>query len=147
MENPTAIEYRLSVPNPRSHYFHLEVSFPTPEPGIFVVALPVWTPGSYLVREYARHLIHLQALADDQEVAVISRDKASWEVHVPPNIHRLTLSYDVYAYELTVRTSFLDQDYGLAQGTALFLYHPTWQDRPVTLELALPDGWSSASGL
>ncbi|NMP22854.1 M61 family metallopeptidase [Sulfobacillus sp. DSM 109850] len=135
------------MPNPRSHYFHVEARFLEPPSGLFDVSLPVWTPGSYLVREYARHVINLSASANGETMPIVQRDKATWQIEVPHGADAVAFRYDVYAYELTVRTSYLDADYGLAHGTTLFLYHPEWKDRPVTLTLDLPDDWSVASGL
>lgn len=143
----TAIHYQLSVPNPRSHYFHVEAHFPGPFPEEFEVALPVWTPGSYLVREYARHLIHLSARSPKGAIPVREKSKSSWLIQVPEGTQEVVLTYDVYAYELTVRTSYLDHEFGLVQGTTLFLYHPTWTARPHRLTIDLPPHWSSSAAL
>lgn len=143
----TAIQYRLSVPNPRSHYFHVEAHFPGPFPEEFEVALPVWTPGSYLVREYARHLINLTARNGKGSLPIQEHSKSSWLIQIPTDTGELVLTYDVYAYELTVRTSYLDQNFGLAQGTTLFLYHPLWTTRPHRLTLDLPTEWSTSATL
>ncbi len=141
------IHYTLSVPDPRTHYFHVRVRFQGPLPNLFQVFLPVWTPGSYLIREYARHVVGLAAKSAGHDLPVERTDKAGWAMAIPSGAKELIVDYDVYAYELTVRTSYLDAHGGVASPTSLFLYHEPWKEYPCTVQVELPRGWDGASGL
>ncbi len=141
------VQYGLTMPDPSSHYYHVDIQFSGGLPETFEVRMPVWTPGSYLVREYARHVTGLRAESANGPEPVVRLDKAAWQVILPPGTGRLTLSYDVYAYDLTVRTSYLDHTYGLVSPTSVFMYpsHPV--DGPLELQITPPEGWDIATGL
>src|SRR5688572_21204496 len=104
---PEPVRYRLSMPRPHSHLLEVEASYPAvPGPTLDVV-LPVWTPGSYLVREYARHVQDVDACAPNGAALEVRRtDKRTFRVKADGA--PVTLRYRVYANELSVRTSHLD---------------------------------------
>ena len=118
-----AVHYRVSMPRPHSHLFEVEATFPAGLDDAGCSLLPVWTPGSYLVREYARHVQDVSA----RRRPAASRcpfervDKRTWRVR-GPGPARCALRYRVYANELTVRTSHLDGTHGYFNGATLFLY-------------------------
>lgn len=147
MTTALRVQYGLTMPDPSSHYYHVEIQFSGALPETFQVRLPVWTPGSYLVREYARHVTGLRAESANGPEDAVRLDKAAWQVNLPPGSTRLTLSYDVYAYDLTVRTSYLDREYGLISPTSVFMYptHPV--AGPLELQITPPAGWDIATGL
>ncbi len=147
MPTQPTIHYQVSLPNPRSHYYHVAARFEGPLPDVLTIALPVWTPGSYLVREYARHVVQMTAESGGQALTVDPRSKSEWQIAVPRGATEVTVHYEVFAYELTVRTSYLDDEYGLITGTSLFVYHEPWKTHPVSLELILPPGWDAATAL
>src|SRR6476469_3059558 len=101
-----AVQYRVSMSRPHSHLFEVEARFPATSDVVDAV-LPVWTPGSYLVREYARHLQDVTA-ADDkgQSLPIVRVDKRTFRVN--SGGRPVVFRYRVYANELTVRTSHLD---------------------------------------
>lgn len=144
--NP-AIRYIVSSPDPSSHYYHVSLELEGALPESLTVAMPVWTPGSYLVREYARNLIDLKAECDGRPVAIERASKASWVVHLTKGADRVNLTYRFFAYDLSVRGSYLDTEYGLITGAALFLYVPEWQSLPLSLCIVRPDGWDTATSL
>ncbi len=114
---------------------------------MFRVSLPVWTPGSYLIREYAKHVINVKAWVGGSPVKTARLDKASWAVSIPPGSTEVSVEYDVWAYEMTVRTSYLDSDYGIISPASVFIYHPEWKGYPCTVKVHLPPGWDLATGL
>src|SRR5688572_1003198 len=117
---PEAVRYRVSMSRPHSHLFEVEAAFPA-GPDVLDAVLPVWTPGSYLVREYARHLQDVTAVGPGGEPLPLQRmDKRTFRVHAGGKA--VTLRYRVYANELTVRTSHLDGSHGYFNGATLFLY-------------------------
>lgn len=131
------VRYRVSMPRPHTHLFEVEARFPGGAER--TVCLPVWTPGSYLVREYARHLQELEARDDEGRAVPLERlDKRSWRVLSSAAV---TLRYRVYANELTVRTSHLDDSHGYFNGATLFLYDEALRARPHHVEVVAPEGW------
>ena len=111
--------YRIEAADPSAHLFHVTLTITQPQ-AAQKVALPAWIPGSYLVREFARHLQKLSARQDGKPVAVHQLDKANWQVDCVPS-SPLVLSYEVYAFDNSVRTAWLDNQRGFFNGTSLCL--------------------------
>ncbi|MGC3998091.1 MAG: M61 family peptidase [Anaeromyxobacter sp.] len=140
------MRYRLSLPEPQTHLFHVEAILDQPGE-VAELAFPVWTPGSYLVREYARHVEALSAEDGQGRALAVERlDKHRIRVRAG-GAARLVLRYRVYANELTVRTCHLDDTHGYLNGAAVFPYVPGRTGRPHVLEVAPPPGWSVATAL
>ena len=133
-----AVHYRVSMPRPHSHLFEVEARFPPL--GVLDAVLPVWTPGSYLLREYSRHVQDVTA-ADEagRTLAVARTDKRTWRVE--SGGHAVTLRYRVYANELTVRTSHLDGTHGYFNGATLFLHVEGLRSLPHRVRVDAPSGW------
>ena len=139
------VSYRVSMSRPHSHLFEVEAHFP-PSGEELVVALPVWTPGSYLVREYARHVQDLTAVGMGDQPLTLSRiDKRSFRI--PAGNQAVRLRYRVYANELTVRTSHLDGSHGYFNGATLFFYSEAMRQRQHRVFVHAPPGWESFSAL
>ena len=140
------ISYRIEIADAHAHLFRVTLTVPQPAPEQRV-SLPVWIPGSYLVREFARHLSGLQAKQGTREVALQQLDKATW-VAACPGRGALTLSYLVYAFDNSVRTAFLDANRAFFNGTSVFLRVHGREAEPHRVELrALPKGWQVATAL
>lgn len=139
------VTYRVSMPRPHSHLFEVEAVFPPAGPEL-IVALPVWTPGSYLVREYSRHVQDLRVTdTAGQPLPFTRRDKRSITIQAgSANVH---LTYRVYANELTVRTSHLDGSHGYFNGATLFFYSEALRDRPHHVAIKAPQGWRTTVAL
>src|SRR5512147_3106835 len=115
------MRYRVSMPEPRTHLLHVEAAMDQPGPEA-VLALPVWTPGSYLVREFARHMEAFSAAdGEGRELTWARIDKHRFRV-VAGGGSRVVARYRVYANELTVRTSHLDGSHGYWNGASLLVY-------------------------
>lgn len=143
--SPAIVRYRISMPRPHSHLFEVEATFPA-VPGVLDALLPVWTPGSYLVREYARHLQEPSARdALGRRLEVRRTDKRTFQVETLGE--PATLRYRVYANELTVRTSHLDGTHGYFNGATVFLYTEATRALPHHVEVAAPEGWSVFTAL
>ncbi len=144
--HPRAMRFRVSMPEPHSHLFHVEMEVDRPGPEV-VLAMPVWTPGSYLVREFARHLEGIAAEDGSGRRLPLSRlDKHRFRVAAGA-AERLRVTYRVYANELTVRTCHLDGQHGYFNGAALFLYAEGRLREPCQLEIVPPEGWGVATAL
>jgi predicted metalloprotease with PDZ domain len=140
--------YRVEASDPAAHLFHVTLTIPEPQSGQRV-SLPAWIPGSYLVREFARHLQKLSARQDGKPVAVQQLDKASWQVDCVPS-SPLVLVYEVYAFDNSVRAAWLDSQRGFFNGTSLCLRVHGQAQEPHELELVAPRAfphWEAATGL
>jgi predicted metalloprotease with PDZ domain len=140
-----AVHYRVSMPRPHSHLFEVEATFPA-GPDVLDALLPVWTPGSYLVREYARHLQDVTAVGSRGELLPMQRtDKRTFRVRAGGRA--VMLRYRVYANELTVRTSHLDGSHGYFNGATLFLYTDATRNHPHRVTVVAPEDWRTFSAL
>jgi len=139
--------YHVSIPDPSTHLFHVRFTCDPVPAGEWRWQMPVWTPGSYLVREFARQVDDV-VVTDDRGTAVpvVKVDKNTWSA-VPRRDGALTIAYTVYAHEFSVRTSHLDSDHGLLNGTSVFMYAVDAKNEPGTLSLTLPEGWNAYTGL
>jgi len=149
-----ALEYRVSMPQPESHLFEvrLDVSRPNlcgtaPESSAIDLKMPVWTPGSYLVREYARHLQNFRVCdRSGQSLPWMKVSKNHWRIEAG-DAETVTVTYRIYANELTVRTNHLDGTHGYFNGAAMFFYVPGAEKRPLRVAIAPPRGWIVTTSL
>lgn len=116
------IHHKLSMPEPQTHYFHVEVELTDFSEDELVLSLPTWTPGSYLIREYSKHLNLVRATdAKGKELPIGKIAKNKWSIY-KKDVQKVIVKYEVYAFDLTVRTSFLDLTHGYLNGTNVFMY-------------------------
>jgi len=139
------VRYRVSIPRPHSHLLEVEASFP-PVDDVLTACLPVWTPGSYLVREFSRHLQELIATNAQGDLLPVKRlDKRTFQV--PSHGKPVQLRYQVYANELTVRTSHVDGTHAFLNGATLFLYSEPLRSAEHRVAVSAPPGWNTHSAL
>lgn len=140
------MRYTLSCPEPQTHYLHVALDLDGPG-GDVELYLPVWTPGSYLVREFARHLEGLAA-ADEagRPLALTRLDKHRWRLS-GAGAARATVRYRVYANELTVRTSHVDGTHAFVSPAGVFLGVRGREGQPHRVRVEAPPGWRVATAL
>ena len=138
--------YRIEVADTHAHLFRITLTVPQPA-AEQRLSLPVWIPGSYLVREFARHLSGLEATQGARALPLQQLDKATWLARCSGR-GALSLSYLVYAFDTSVRAAFLDANRGFFNGTGVFLRVEGREAEPHRVELrALPRGWQVATAL
>ena len=116
------IRYQLHMPKPQNHYFEVEMLISKNNQKTIDLKLPVWAPGSYLVREFSRHLNQVKAYSLQGAVLPITKKtKNAWEIDLKGQT-AFVVKYEVYAFELSVRTSFLDETHGFVSGPSMFMY-------------------------
>ena len=143
-----AVHYRLAAADPHSHLIEVTLRVPKPQAGQRF-ALPVWIPGSYLVREFSQHLQQLTARQGGRAIALKQLDKHRWQADNSAG-QALELRYQVYAFDASVRTAFVDATRGFFNPTSTCLRALGHEDQPHALRLergGLPEDWSVASGL
>jgi len=145
------VHYRIEAPDPHNHLFHVTLTVAKPA-AQQELTLPVWIPGSYLVREFSKNLQNLQARQGSKTLALQQLDKHRWQVACQSG-KPLVLHYAVYACDASVRTAWLDAARGFFNGTSLCLRAEGHTDQPCTLEIVAPENiadsaqWSCATGL
>lgn len=115
------IRYTIEPIEPAAHRFRVTCEVADPNPAGQVFSLPAWIPGSYMIREFARHILTLTARSGGHAVALSKLDKHTWQAPALPAGQSLVLEYDVYAWDLSVRAAHLDRSHGFFNGTSVFL--------------------------
>lgn len=144
------INYTLSMPKPQTHYFEVEMTLsnvnqPYVTKGGYVeFKMPVWTPGSYLIREYAKNVEGFTASNQHSPLKWEKVNKNTWRVFTNGS-NILRIRYSVYAYELSVRTSFLDESHGYLNGASIFVYVNALKNVPATLTIVPFKEWKVVS--
>ena len=141
-----AIRYRIELHDAHAHQFRVTLTVAHPA-AAQRLSLPVWIPGSYMVREFGRHLSRLEARQGARAVALTQLDKTTWQATCRGRA-ALTVSGLVYAFDPSVRTAFLDASRAFFNGTSLLLRVEGQEDTPHGLEFgSLPRGWSVATAM
>lgn len=153
MTDSQTIQYRVDATDPGAHVFAVRCRVPQPDPAGQQLSLPAWIPGSYLVRDYARHVLAISAKSGKRELAVTKTSKATWQI--APCEGPLELCYEVYAYDLSVRGAYLDKQRGFFNGVCLFVSVAGAADCRCEVEIIRPrpaaggtmDGWRVATAM
>jgi predicted metalloprotease with PDZ domain len=140
---PTRYVVRIREPN--AHRLEVEATFDTAGPTL-EIAFPVWSPGSYLVREYERHVERMDAEAAGKPLAVQKVAKDRWRIPTG-GAREVTARYVLYAHELSVRTNHVDPSHAFWTGAATYVYEVGRLDGPATLAVEAPPGWRVAVAL
>jgi predicted metalloprotease with PDZ domain len=137
------IAYTLRFPAPETHYVEAEASVPAGQPSVELM-MAVWTPGSYLVREYERHVEQVAARAPDGSPLVVAKTRKNrWRIEAR-GAARVTVTYKVYGREMSVRTNWIEARFALLNGapTYLTLVEPG-VTRPHDVRLLVPASWKT----
>lgn len=138
------IRYDLRVPAPQTHYVEVDASVPTGGRPAVELMMAVWTPGSYLVREYARHVEAVTAwTAAGEPLPVTKCAKNRWRVETGGQ-PRVRVSYRVYGREMAVRTNWIDAGFALLNGAPTFLTLAGDHHRPHEVVITLPESWTES---
>ena len=136
------IRYTVSFPEPHTHYLEIEATVPTEGRASIELMLAVWTPGSYLVREYARHIEALTARAPDGGALSVEKSRKNrWRVDTG-GADTVLVSYRLYCREMSVRTNWVEADFAMLNGAPTFLTLVDSPPRPHDVQLQLPDAWN-----
>ena len=117
-----SVRYELRMPNPQNHYFQVVMELSDFKESELHIKMPVWAPGSYLVREFARNVDLVYATDETGKKWRLEKDAKNAWVLKKGKAKKIRISYDVYAFELSVRTSFLDLTHGYVSGSGVFMY-------------------------
>ena len=132
------LHYRIRPKDPAAHLFEVSLTVDAPDPSGQVFALPAWIPGSYMIRDYARHVVAIRAEAGGLAVDLKKFDKSSWQAE--PVQHPLTIVADIYAHDPSVRGAHLDTTHAYFNGPCVFLAVAGQENAACELDILPPDG-------
>ena len=132
------LHYRIIPSNPEAHLFSVSLTIQNPDPNGQIVSMPNWIPGSYMIRDFARTVISLTAESNNQPVIVNKLNKNSWQCEACAS--PLIITYEVYAWDLSVRTAHLDTTHGFFNGTSVFLEVAGGNEQACSIEILPPQG-------
>ena len=136
----TPLRYRIFAADPAAHHFEVSCTVPCPAAGGQRFALPAWIPGSYLIREFARHVIAIRAEAGGKPVRLDKLDKHTWQAPALKAGQPITVTCEIYAWDLSVRGAHLDPTHAFFNGTSTFLRVIGQEDAPCLVDIQPPEG-------
>ncbi|WP_297573641.1 M61 family metallopeptidase [uncultured Deefgea sp.] len=142
-----SIQYKITPHSIAAHLFAVELTIEQPDAAGQIVHLPSWIPGSYLLREFAKHIVSIEAESAGVRVPLTKLDKSSWQAAAVAAPLRVT--YQVYAFDLSVRGAYLDHERGFFNGTSVFLAVAGQEDQVCSLTMvpSQNDTWKVATSL
>ncbi len=143
------ISYHLSVLSISEHLFSVNIHIPENQFDSLTLKLPAWIPGSYMIRDFAKNIHRLTASSvDEKKLQLEQIDKQTWSV--ANNKQAVKIEYVVYAFDLSVRSAYLSDEYGFINGTSAFLNVVEFDSAKCKLTIertSLPDAWEIATSL
>jgi predicted metalloprotease with PDZ domain len=133
--------YKVSFPKPETHYVKIVMEIDNPKGNFIDFKMPVWTPGSYKVREFARNVEQVSASSQTENLLVEKVTKNVWRVQLKKGISKLSFEYKVYAFEYGVRTSYVDQFQAFLHGGSAFMYAEGFQNQKCKISFSTPELW------
>ena len=132
-----AHRYTIRPLDPAAHLFEVRVTVAVPDPAGQAFAMPAWIPGSYMIRDYARHVVAARAESDGRDVALRKLDKSRWQA--APTERELTLVLEIYAYDDSVRGAHLDLTHAFFNGTCVFPAVAGQEDVSCVVDIQAPE--------
>jgi len=114
----TPHQYSIRLKNPGAHLFEVRLFVANPDPAGQLFSIPAWIPGSYMIRDYAKHVVSIRAEADDLDIELVKVDKSSWQAGACES--PITLIAEIHANEQNVRGAHLDTTHAFFNGPCVF---------------------------
>jgi len=142
-----AVEYRLEISNPHQQYAEVTVLFPETNEAHIDVTMPTWRTGRYQILELANSVRKFSAADATGTILPAKKiNKHTWRIHLNEPT-KLVVTYELYANQLELRARHIDDTHAYLDGVATFVYSPTFIENPVEIDLKVPKGWRSRSGM
>ncbi|MBC7745902.1 MAG: M61 family metallopeptidase [Flavobacterium sp.] len=139
------ISFDVSFTEPQAHYVDVEMLISGNKEDKLEIKMPVWTPGSYFIREFAKNVESLKASGNkEDELKVVKIDKNTWSINCKNN-NKIKINYRVYAFEISVRTSFVDQSHAFLSPTGIFMYVKGQLSNSAIITIKPAKGWKHIS--
>ncbi|MCW9024693.1 MAG: PDZ domain-containing protein [Gammaproteobacteria bacterium] len=133
------IHYIIKPVSPEAHLFKVSCIIQQPDKRGIILSLPTWIPGSYMIRDFAKNVVQLNASTQSGYSLEVSRQaKSRWKIQACEET--VIVHYEVYAWDLSVRTAHLDTTHGFFNGTSVFVMVEGQDDQPCSVEILPPNG-------
>ena len=140
----TNVSYEVKMPEPYTHYYEIKMNVIAYNKAYFDIQMPTWSPGSYLIREYSKNVEELTAIFNKKLLKIEKLNKNTWRIF-SQQAENVSITYKVYAFEMSVRTSFLDASHGYFNGTSLFMFINDLKNTPHELTIIPYKDWKKVS--
>lgn len=141
----SSIKFDVSFSEPQAHYAEIQMQINGISKKFIDVKMPVWTPGSYLVREYARHAESVAACDEDGNLLEVKKiNKNTWRIS-SNHLDKVVFNYRLYGFEVSVRTNFIDDSHAFLSPAATFMYVDGMLDHPAEVSIHPHANWSKVS--
>lgn len=138
------IGFEVSFKEPQAHYAEVQMNISGLVKDYVDVKMPVWTPGSYLVREFEKSVEEFKATASGKAVKVEKVRKNTWRIFSAKSAN-IKINYRVYAFEISVRTPFIDESHAFLSPTGIFMHPDGMIKSPSTVKIIPFNTWSKVS--
>jgi len=138
------ISYTVTFPEAQAHYAEIEMNISGLKQDILDLKMPVWTPGSYLVREFSKNVESFSAEANGKSIEAKKIRKNIWQIHTL-NVSAVKVKYKLYAFELSVRTSLIDASHAFLSTSGVFMYPAGMLHHASTIHIIPYKGWTTVS--
>jgi len=139
------ISFEISFKEPQAHYAEVQMELTGFKDEFIDLKMPVWSPGSYLIREYPKNVESFSASANDNKSLVSKKiNKNTWRIETA-NEDKIIVNYRVYAFEVSVRTSFIDESHAFLSPTGIFMYVDGLINQPAEVTVHPYTGWNKIS--
>jgi len=141
---PAKISYNVTFPQVQAHYADIEMNIEHLNQPTLVLKMPVWTPGSYLIREFAKSVEGFTVSANGKEIPFVKTRKNWWSINTKGLSH-VIIKYKVYCFEVSVRTAFVDISHAFLSTSGIFMYPEGMLNQPSTIHIVPFGGWDKVS--
>jgi predicted metalloprotease with PDZ domain len=149
-EMSAALRYRIRPKDPAAHLYEVQLTIAQPDPAGQVIGFPAWIPGSYMIRDYARHVVTIRAESDGRAARLQKLDKSRWQADAVDR--PLVITADIYAFDASVRGAHLDTTHAGFNGPCVFASVAGQEQLRCEVEILPPDaadtsGWRVATSM
>ncbi|MBZ0255041.1 hypothetical protein K8I31_03205, partial [bacterium] len=138
------IAYQVSMPNPNSHFIHIQIDIDCVEGDSLELQMPSWSPGRYRILDFARNVSQFSATSNKDPLSFQKINKSTWQIETN-GAAQIQIRYRVYADNLSGEYSQLNDRHAFLDGAGLYMYVVGAKDNPVSLKIIAPDGWMTLS--
>ena len=139
------VAFEISFAEPQAHYVDVLMEISGNKNKALDIKMPVWAPGSYLIREFAKNIENVSATGSKGGKLEINKiNKNTWRINSADN-DIVKIKYQVYAFEVSVRTSFVDDSHAFLSPTGIFMFVDGQLNQPATVSIKAPNGWDKIS--
>ena len=127
------IQYTVNLFKPHAHTFKITLKINAPDINGQILSLPSWIPGSYMIRDFAKNIVNIKAQSNNKSLNIDKLDKSTWKIEAVSSA--IIVEYDVYAWDLSVRSAHFDMTHAFFNGTSLFLMPHGFEHEPANITI------------